>query len=68
MPSTVIRSARYDAKRCELTVVFQSGRRYAYGDVPTEIFVALESAPSRGEYFNRFVRDSFTCRRIDDDA
>ena len=36
MPSSVIRSYHYDPARRELSVVFQSRRRYTYIDVPAE--------------------------------
>lgn len=65
MPSTVIRSFSYDAARSELLITFQSGRRYAYRDVPEEIFIAMKGAFAKGEFFNRHVRDSFAFRRIE---
>ena len=63
MPSTVIRSYRYDAKRHELIIVFQSRRSYTYIDVPAETYAALKAASSKGEFFNRCIRDKFTFRR-----
>ena len=68
MPSTVIRSYRYDPSRRELSVEFQSGRRYTYCDVPGETHAAMKAAFSKGEFFNRHIRDSFTFRRNDDVA
>ena len=66
MPSSVIRSYSYDAARRELGIVFQSGRRYAYIDVPPETYAAMKAAFAKGEFFNRHVRDHFTFRRDDD--
>ncbi len=37
MPSTVIRSFEYDEQSRTLLIVFQSGRRYRYMDVPAEL-------------------------------
>ncbi|HEX9329508.1 MAG TPA: KTSC domain-containing protein [Reyranella sp.] len=68
MPSSVIRSYRYDPGRRELDVVFQSRRRYTYSDVPAEIYAAMKAAFSKGEFFNRHIRDRFTFRRDDDEA
>jgi hypothetical protein len=59
MPSRVIRFFRYDTDSRELLVVFQSGRKYAYHDVPPETYEGMASAFSKGEYFNANVRDRF---------
>lgn len=66
MPSTVIRSYSYDPPRRELGIVFQSARRYVYLDVPAETYVAMKAAFSKGEFFNRHIRDRFAFRRDDD--
>ena len=63
MPSTVIRSANYDAARSELTVVFASGRIYVYSLVPAGVAAAMKTAPSKGAYFNQTIRDRYPCRR-----
>jgi hypothetical protein len=48
MPSTVIRSYRYDPKMRELAIVFQTRRAYAYSEVPPETYTALKAAFSMG--------------------
>lgn len=63
MPSTVIRSYRYDRRRRALDIVFQSRRRYTYLGVPEEIYGAMKAAFSKGEFFNRHIRDRFTFER-----
>ncbi|MGH8174925.1 MAG: KTSC domain-containing protein, partial [Steroidobacter sp.] len=63
MPSTVIRSFKYDAARKELLIVFQSGRRYIYEGVPEETFEALRSSFSKGEFFNEHIRENFPFKR-----
>jgi hypothetical protein len=63
MPSTVIRSFRYDADRQELNIVFQSGRSYAYAGVPERTYAALKAALSKGEFFNRRIRGKFPFTR-----
>ncbi len=68
MPSTAIRSFRYDPARRELGIVFQSGRRYTYLDVPATTYAAMKVAFSKGEFFNRHIRDKFTFRREYDAA
>ena len=59
MPSSVIRSYRYNPKRRELTVVFTSGASYAYMRVPTATYLELNAAGSKGEYFNAHIRNRF---------
>jgi len=60
MPSTVIRSFKYDADSRKLLIVFQSGRRYTYEDVPAETYAAMKGSSSKGEFFNAHIRDHFT--------
>jgi hypothetical protein len=59
MPSTAIRHFAYDAGRRELLVIFTSGRRYLYGNVPPDLVTAFGTAPSRGAFFNQRIRDRF---------
>ncbi len=63
MPSSVIRSYRYDRRRRALDIVFQSRRRYTYRDVPQETYEAMNAARSKGEFFNRHIRDHFAFER-----
>jgi lysyl-tRNA synthetase class 2 len=59
MPSTAIRAAAYRAAQRELEIVFTSGRRYVYRDVPPRVAEALRAAPSKGRYFNARIRDRY---------
>jgi lysyl-tRNA synthetase class 2 len=63
MPSSVIRAFFYDAARRRLKVVFTTGRRYFYHDVPPDVFDALQAAFSKGEFFNAQIRDRFAFTR-----
>jgi hypothetical protein len=67
VPSKVIRSFDYNAERSELRVVFQSGRRYVYQDVPEETYRAMKGAFSKGVYFNAHIRDQFSFVETDAD-
>ncbi len=60
MPSSVIRSFKYDADSRRLFIVFQSGRRYAYEGVPAETYQAMKSSFSKGEFFNAHIRNNFS--------
>jgi hypothetical protein len=64
MPSSVIRGALHDPDSGELTVTFMSGRVYIYLNVPAEVHAAFTSAASKGEFFNRFIRDHFRFREV----
>ena len=59
MPSSVIRSYRYDPADRHLDLVFVSGRHYRYHDVPEEIYQEMRNAFSTGEYFNANIKDQF---------
>jgi hypothetical protein len=67
MPSTVIRQILYDINAKRLVIVFQSGRRYAYANVPADIYAELKAAPSRGAYFNEWIRDRYPFQCVDAD-
>jgi len=59
LASSVIRDIDYDASRRELTVRLTSGKVYVYRRVPPEAFAAFASARSKGEHFNRHIRDRY---------
>jgi hypothetical protein len=67
MPSTVIRQVLYDLVTRRLVIEFQSGRHYAYSHVPPEVYDALRAAPSRGAYFNEWIRDRYPYQCVDPD-
>jgi len=64
MPSSAIREFRYDVTRNELTVCFATGRMYVYSLVPPSVYAAMESAPSKGAYFNEHIRDRYGLRQL----
>jgi hypothetical protein len=64
MPSTVIRSFDYDSTSRELSIVFRSGRRYIYQDVPAATFEEMKAAFAKGEFFNSRIRDHFNFVRV----
>ena len=59
MPSTVIRSFKYDEEAKALLIVFRSGRRYRYLDVPPETVTGLRAAFAKGQFFNIHIRGRF---------
>lgn len=57
--SSAILSVVYEEPTQTLEVLFSSGRRYTYSDVPAEIYQQFVDASSKGAFFNSFVRDKF---------
>ena len=66
MPSSVIRGFRYLAHEHQLEIVFVSGRRYRYLEVPAKTYAAMREAFSKGEFFNEQIRDRFAFVRLED--
>ena len=63
MPSSVIRHFWYDPSHHKMDVVFTSGVRYTYHDVPEETYRQMRAAFSKGEFFNQHIRDRFRFTR-----
>jgi hypothetical protein len=59
MPSRVIRWFRYAPGQRELLIGFQSGREYAYQGVPEQVYLDMQRAFSKGEFFNTRIRDHY---------
>ncbi|QAY77813.1 KTSC domain-containing protein [Sphingosinicella sp. BN140058] len=70
MPSTIIRRFDYHPERRELDVLFTTGRRYLYCEVPAEAAVAFRAAFSKGRHFNAHIRGRYPYRECtaDDEA
>jgi KTSC domain len=65
MPSSVIHRFAYKPETAELEITFTTGRRYIYSDVPKEVADEFRSAFSKGVFFNRYIRDSYSYRELD---
>ena len=65
MPSTVIRRFDYRPETGELEILFTTGRRYLYSNVPEDAARQFRNAFSKGSFFNRKIRDRYPCREID---
>ena len=64
MPSSVIRQFWYDPERHAMDVLFVSGKRYRYHDVPEETYRSMRQSFSKGEFFNDFIRDQYRFTRV----
>jgi len=47
-------------------VLFVTGRRYLYADVPPEAVEAFRAAFAKGVHFNRHIRDRYSHRELVD--
>jgi hypothetical protein len=65
MPSAVIRSFAYRADARELDLLFTTGRRYVYEDVPPEAAEALRNAFAKGRHFNARIRGRYPFRELE---
>ena len=57
--SSTLATVAYDSARELLQLEFRSRAIYQYFGVPAEVHQALLRAPSKGSYFNRFIRGCF---------
>jgi lysyl-tRNA synthetase class 2 len=67
VPSTVIRAATYHFERAELEVLFATGRRYVYHDVPADAAEALCGARIKGRHFNSRIRGRYPFTEVEDE-
>lgn len=59
MPSSVISQALYRPDEAVLDILFITGRRYLYHDVPPDEAERFATAFSKGRYFNARIRDRY---------
>jgi hypothetical protein len=62
--SSVIRGAWYLPERRQLDLLFTSGRRYVYSEVPLAVATGFAQAESKGRFYNREIRNRFPCREV----
>jgi hypothetical protein len=68
MPSTVIRSFAYRPETRELEVLFTTGRRYVYSEVPPDAAEALRGAFAKGRHFNDRIRGRYPFVEVEGEA
>jgi hypothetical protein len=57
--SNLIHAVGYDVRTAVLEIQFQDGDIYRYYDVEPETYEELLEAPSKGTYFNDYIRDAY---------
>jgi hypothetical protein len=62
--SSVIDTVAYSRKKGLLEIGFTNGLRYRYRGVPDVVYEELMTAPSRGKYFLRKIRDAYPAERV----
>ena len=64
--SSLIRSAGYDPAGSILEIeLVEPNRVYTFYDVPYSVYDELMEAPSKGMYFNDFIRDLYAYEETD---
>ena len=62
--SSSLQSIGYDAQYETLEVEFRNGSVYQYYNCPQLMYDELMSAPSKGQFFNTYIRNSFPYSRV----
>ena len=57
--STTLARAAYSDQLALLRLQFRSGAYYVYSAVPPQVFQDLLDSPSKGTYFNRYIRNLY---------
>lgn len=63
--SRMILGVRYDEETYHLDIVFRTGEKYRYKNVPLFVFEGLMSAESHGQYMHKKVLGRFKYERLD---
>ena len=61
--STVV-SIGYDRQTETLEIEFGSGRVYQYYGVPDNLHSEIMQVPSKGQFFNTYIRDQYPYSRV----
>lgn len=62
--SSAIAFVGNDDRKERMFVTFRSGNIYAYERVPKTVYDAFLKSPSKGEFFNRAIKDRYDYRLI----
>lgn len=62
--SSNLRSIGYDAASQTFEVEFKNHAIYQYYNVPEQIWMELEAAPSKGKYYSSQIKDRFLSQRV----
>ena len=62
--SSTVRSIGYDQQTQTLEIEFVSGRVYQYYGVPDHMHELIMREPSKGSFFNSYIRNNFPYSRV----
>src|SRR3979490_2523427 len=62
--SSMLRRVRYDPQNRFLDLVFRTGEKYRYKDVPPDEYHGLMAAESHGKYMQRHIIDHYDAVRL----
>ena len=63
--SSMILGVRYDEKSHDLEVIFRTGEKYLYRNVPPFEYEGLMRAKSQGQYMHKRILGRFDFERMD---
>lgn len=63
--SSMLRRIRYDPQKRFLDVVFRTGEKYRYKDVPADEYDGLMAAQSHGKYMQARIIDHYEVERLE---
>jgi KTSC domain len=58
--SSAIQSIEFDELTNTLQITFTSGKTYTYYAVPRSIYERFLNAPSKGTFFNEYIKDRYS--------
>jgi len=64
MPSSVVAAIKYDAHSSTLRVIYVSGNVYDYKNVPEEVYNAMKTASSKGEFLNKEIKPKYEFEKV----
>ncbi len=62
--SSTVMSIGYDRQTETLEIEFGSGRVYQYYGVPDNLHNEIMQTPSKGQFFNTYIRDQYPYSRV----
>jgi hypothetical protein len=63
--SSNVAAVGYEASNSVLEVEFHSGSIYQYHGVPAGVYWSLVDAPSKGQFFNNYIKGAYRSVRVD---
>ncbi|MEO8405043.1 MAG: KTSC domain-containing protein [Chitinophagaceae bacterium] len=64
MPSSVVAHMSYNPELSILQIRFVSGLVYDYKKVPLEVYEAMRTSSSKGEYLNKHIKGNYPFKKV----